>query len=659
MRAWLSKTIGFFIALAFVLQLATPILAQEDIGGITITPGDMENAINSPTPNLANTTAYVVYTVVYMLTKGVNPGIGKVVCIDPENCPDAETGEEINYYQRPSSLAHAVQRSGLIGGSAYLLSSLVGTKPASGTEYVAYMASQSRFAPQPVYAQGFGVGFGALRPILATWAAFRDVAYFLLTFMFLVVGLLIIFRKKVSGNVAVTVQNALPRLVLTLILITFSYAIAGFIVDLMFWAIYFVIIVFSGLFENGEIVFTGGTIFIKDKTYTVADFALNKNLFELLFAFFIGGGANNAAQAITNLVAEAMESIPIIGESFKIIRAVDFLGATEWTIALIFQLVIGVAILVQIFRVFFQLLMSYAGFVINVVLSPFILLQGAWPGKDPFMEWVRNLIAGLAPFVVVIFMILMSLVLSGVSTRDGVGYQNEASREKEGTGLQLPLITGGSDDIDIAGEMMGILALGFIMLLPEAVNMTKKFLGASGGPFSDEFKNKALGNFKKGWEGGEVVPGLGFTKIGGVKTALPMIGATAAAGAAGAARAGYVHGERAWQQGAGQNPVQRGLRTAGEVLINAPVGAAYGVGIPAAYKAGKSKVVQKVSSISKIGQDLRQIREDSQAQSQYQQSMDNTNPNVSTNSGPSTPPNVNVNNPQANNNARINRFGRF
>jgi len=42
--------------------------------------------------------------------------------------------------------------------------------------------------------------------------------------------------------------------------------------------------------------------------------------------------------------------------------------------------------------------------------------------------------------------------------------------------------------------------------------MTKKALGASGGPL-DEFKDKAVGNFAKGWKGGEVIPGVGFTRM--------------------------------------------------------------------------------------------------------------------------------------------------
>ena len=503
MYRWLFKTISFLLAVAFLAtNLLTPVavLAQDpdpeddettEIGGATFSRDDFEAAINSPTPNLANTTAYVLTTISVMLVNSVSPS--KLV----QN-PDGAAIPGSTHYasSTPRTLDNALNNGGLIGGVAFLTAELVRNPPASGSEYIAYIMHESPLVPETAYAQGFGIGFGALSPILSTWAAFRDVAYFLLTLIFLTIGILIIFRKKVSGNVAVTVQSALPRLIITLILITFSYAIAGFIVDLMFWAIYFVIIIFSGLLEDRfEFV---------NSNPTLREFALDKNLFTILFQYVFSGGAENAASAMSDIVMKALTGIPYFGGVPE-----TWLGdILKLVLVTIFTLIIGIAILIQAFRVFFQLLMSYAGFVINVVLSPFVLLQGAIPGKDPFMKWLKNLIAGLAPFVVVVFMLFMAFTLSGKNAKPGVGYD---VNNPSAAGLRLPLLLTG----DVSGNgIMGLLAIGFIMLLPEAVTMTKNALGASGGPL-DDFKDKAVGNFTKGWKGGEVIPGVGFTKVPG------------------------------------------------------------------------------------------------------------------------------------------------
>lgn len=481
----------------------------QDIGGARIDAQSVRDAINSPTPNLANTTAYVFYTLLVLTCSSFS---------DASACGVQE--ESLNASPqvsslKPNNISQAIGDHGAIGGLAFLTSEVVANPPVSAQAYVADVAANSRFGAQPAYAQGFGLGFGALSPILGTWKAFRDVAYYLLTIVFLIVGFLILIRHKVSGNVAVTVQNALPRLVITLILITFSYAIAGLVVDLMFLAIYFVINIFdSQIFipaaEGGSFAAEGFT------ADTTRDLALNTHLFSFIFQFIRSGGAWEAAQSLGTLVYQSF-ALAVPGLLPNLDTTGDTFNLVQMVISIIFVLIFAIALLISMFRTFFQLIMSYAGFVINVVLSPFILLGGAIPGKgDAFSGWLKNLIAGLAPFVVVIFMIFMALALTGINTPDGVGYKSEGvdGGIVDIEGLRLPLVmTGGEIN---ANAVIGVLAMGILLMIPESVEMTKKMIGAKGGIF-DEFKDKALGNFKKGWTGGEVIPGVGMSRIPGAE----------------------------------------------------------------------------------------------------------------------------------------------
>ena len=50
----------------------------------------------------------------------------------------------------------------------------------------------------------------------------------------IVIGFMVMFRRKIDPKTVITVQNALPKIVLALLLVTFSYAIAAFMIDLMY-----------------------------------------------------------------------------------------------------------------------------------------------------------------------------------------------------------------------------------------------------------------------------------------------------------------------------------------------------------------------------------------------------------------------------------------
>jgi hypothetical protein len=475
-------------------QSPTPI-PNTEISGMEITPQDIQAAIDSPTPNLANTTAYILYTITVVLrgTVSVNEQASNGQASGPSR-----------------TLGQATENYGAIGGVGFLMGEMIRNQPASTKTYVAYVADNSRLTGDQVYAQG--LGFSALNPILGTWVAFRNTAYYLLILMFFVSGFLILIRHKISGQVAVTVQTILPRLVLTLILITFSYAIAGLVIEVMFYAIYFVINMFSGSIFHSDASFN---LFYNQDGKSLTDLALNTHIFEFMLGYIFnnnGASAWGAADALGTMVQQTIEAI--VGEH-AVLGFFSDGGLFRGLITIVFTLIFGIALLIAMFRTFFALLMSYAGFIINVVLSPFILLPGVMPNNNAFGDWIKNLVAGVAPFVVAIFMIFMALALTGgpETNQPGVGYRPSGATggEERVEGLRLPLIMAGNID---SSAFMGIIAMGFMLLLPEAVGITKKLVGAKGGIF-DEYKDKAVNAFKEGVSGGQIIPGIAATKVPG------------------------------------------------------------------------------------------------------------------------------------------------
>jgi hypothetical protein len=142
----------------------------------------------------------------------------------------------------------AIGMTGLAFGAVYA------NPPASGVDYLAYLGEKINIVPQ-AYAQG-GVGFERMRHFLPVWEAFRNLAYAFLVIIIVFVGFAIMFRVKISPQAIISLQSALPKIILSLILITFSYAIVGFMIDIMMLVSNLIISVFHSI----EIEYFGMTL---------------------------------------------------------------------------------------------------------------------------------------------------------------------------------------------------------------------------------------------------------------------------------------------------------------------------------------------------------------------------------------------------------------
>src|SRR3989339_376905 len=123
-----------------------------------------------------------------------------------------------------------IQRS-VLGQTSQAMAFLYSQPPASTTEYLAWMGEKAGIVPK-TYAQG--VTFSRLLPILPIWQAFRDIAFVLLAIIMLMIGLMIMFRAKVNPQTVANVENTIPRVVVSIILIWLSFPIASLIIDFMY-----------------------------------------------------------------------------------------------------------------------------------------------------------------------------------------------------------------------------------------------------------------------------------------------------------------------------------------------------------------------------------------------------------------------------------------
>src|SRR3989338_3151683 len=122
----------------------------------------------------------------------------------------------------PGGLPFENRDPGLAGIIALGISGTYGSRNITPTDY---LASINPF--KPVYAAGTDF----LNPVLEIWRIFRNVAYVFISVLLVAFGFLVMFRYKIDPRTIITVSDALPKTIVALILVPFSFAISGLFVD--------------------------------------------------------------------------------------------------------------------------------------------------------------------------------------------------------------------------------------------------------------------------------------------------------------------------------------------------------------------------------------------------------------------------------------------
>jgi len=258
-------------------------------------------------------------------------------------------------------------------------------RPVSAIEYFKDIGEKLNIVPE-AKAQGFG--FTAVNPVLELWRFVRNTAYFLLIIVIIAMAFMIMFRVKISPQAVITIQSALPKIVIALVLITFSYAIAGFLIDLM----YVVLALIAGIFANSPIsglsttqmfeAFTERSIFEFFGSYLL--------LFGLAFVFAMIGSTSPFLLLIPGAPAQLMG------------------------MAILITIILLIILLIAALRILWLMLKTYVSILLLIIIGPFLILVGAVSvgreARGGFGSWLRSIAAQLAVYPAVAFMLVMAFV---------------------------------------------------------------------------------------------------------------------------------------------------------------------------------------------------------------------------------------------------------
>lgn len=369
---------------------------------------------------------------------------------------------------------------GAMGTVTSLIAFTYTSPPASGVEYLAYLGEKLDLVPS-AHAQ-VGGGFARLLLLLPIWRAFRDISYVFFVIILVLVGFAIMFRVKISPQAVITIQSALPRIILVLILITFSYAVVGLLVDLMMVASNLIIFTFKNIIENSpNLVGSLGQLI----TLPLELSAPTTNDFTLLFITLMVGLPPIAIIWLFMIIMIAAASgVTIISGGNPL--ALVLLGGV-----VLIALLIALVFLWALVKVLWTLLKAYVNVVLALIFSPFILLMGVLPGSQAISGWFKNLLANLAVFPTILTMSF----LAGYLTFVAISINNAVA-----TALVTYLLTAEDPTASFENILNNIsslftsalgtittmiilffVAIGIILLAPKAADMIKALI--AGQPF--------------------------------------------------------------------------------------------------------------------------------------------------------------------------------
>lgn len=364
----------------------------------------------------------------------------------------------------------------LVGFTSNILTAPIQYPQASGLYAFRKTLADAHIIPQTYAAEG--IGFAALRPFLEIWLLFRNFTYLIFVLIIIGIGFMIMFRAKINPQTVISVENAIPKIVISLLLITFSYSIVGFLIDLMYVAIGFVLLLIS--------TYKGGALFPIDDLKDLFIFGKNKNIWDVMHPIKDGtlsedmwDIAGNVTRLLPNSIRTALDIVagnliyriaafvPLIGGKQGIsntMKNIQFkwfqtllskaglanklqnLGKGDSGIPLVSIGIVLVGIVIELLisllltkgsglrillymilffsivfimlRLILMLFSAYISILISLILSPLILALEAIPGRKSFGSWFKNLILNLATFPIMIILILISAIIINLPQND-------------------------------------------------------------------------------------------------------------------------------------------------------------------------------------------------------------------------------------------------
>lgn len=415
------------LAVFFLVKVVVPTYAQEnseEVRKIPIEEGwkemDKASDVVQNTPNGGQNADKLAGKSMYGTTSVLLTAIAPELVADPEDLPQS-------------------MRRGLLGVAEDGVMALFNNQPR--IDVLAHLSEE--WVPgykesNAVYASGYkdlqDSGISSL------WSTTRNIAYAGYVIIMIIVGFMIMFRNKIGGQMMVTVGNAIPKIIISLILVTFSFAIIGLIIDV------------AGVATNMV-----AAIYYRNDLVKSIEVTNPWSLFGEIFKSSSFSTGLSSTGGVLGLGA--------------IIGLIAGTGPVGWVIgglalAIVALILVGI-ILVGAIKLWIVLIKAYLGILINVVTAPLAIMASSIPGNDAMMantfkSALRN--ALVFPLAYAIVNLPYYIADRGIS----LTFPNTL------TGVQ-----GGSESTFLSGALIGIAKIVAVYAAGSAPNILKGLIPAT------------------------------------------------------------------------------------------------------------------------------------------------------------------------------------
>lgn len=480
-RIFLYVSISLFIFLFFSLLFSHKSYAAVQ----TVYPmQNLDAGVEHTQHTYVQTMLFDVFSSAMCIIVGVDPVNPDKPCLDI----NPKTGK-LGFVQTDQQNGEP-QLGGLIGSTTDMIAGLY-TPTVTTQTYMDDLAANFGIV-KPAQAQGndqkitqWGYGFVGLQPILRIWKEVLNIAYLLLALFFLIIGLGIMLRVRIDPRTVMTIQNQIPRIIICVILITFSYVIAAAMIDMM-WMITYV-----GINRLTDI----HNPYVEENNTTLSQKATS-SLLETPILYVhdifdsrtskVGGGIGRlswkTSQGMGTLMKQLIRSLFSVDDNAKCFKLgfppkIDmgqcFAGFIGGISTIVFLLIIFCVILIALFRTWFMLLKAYLFTLMYIILAPLWIVFGLLPGRPlGFEKWLRSLFSNLIVFPLVAILFVGARILMEV-------FQGNPQDK-----FIPPLV--GNPHMEEFGVMLGF---GAILMAPTLLDWVKDTMKASG----NKFAGRAIG----------------------------------------------------------------------------------------------------------------------------------------------------------------------
>lgn len=431
----------------------------------------------------------------------------------------------LTYLQGVPVLSSVNTSGGLLGTTGYLIGALYANPPIRTASYLASL-KEGLGIVKVANAQVSGSGAGVLDPILKLWQVSRNIAYLVMIIIFVIIGIMVMFKQRINPQTVITAQAALPGLVIGLIMITFSYFLAALLTDLAFVGTNIVGAYFSAAqgaspgnlsdtlksqntlsimstfvngINRGGLSDAVGSVISQLKgdaswiVSTVAGFLTYQYSYQFAevpatiisgaacgltggaavfnpFAYFFGT-APTAALSVPECIVNATTIAKTAIATFA--AAAAFASpATPISWALYFILI--AVLIYTMLRLLLKLVNNFLAIIFYTITAPFHFLAASLPGRQGIATgWILNMLCNILvfPSVIAVFYFVNFLLGSGVKTEFPIA---GGPLDLTGKGA-LPLF-GGMD----TNFIRLILAYGTLIALPTIPDIICRAIGRMG-----------------------------------------------------------------------------------------------------------------------------------------------------------------------------------